>query len=154
MSKIALVQFKASTDKKKNLPKILDYIKQAAKNNADMITFPEYMMFYTPSTQTARQVAQEAETINGEFVSAVAQSAKENSISVVGTMYEKSRKKDRVYDTSFIINKTGETIFRSISESIKSPPVVIKNDYLGNILISTYTGEIFQLDLDSLNLAP
>ena len=54
----------------------------------------------------------------------------------------------------FIINKTGETVFRSISESIKSPPVVVKNDYLGNILISTYTGEIFQLDLDSLNLAP
>ena len=108
MSKIALVQFKASIDKKKNLPKILDYIKQAAKNNADMVTFPEYMMFYTPLTQTAKQVAQEAETINGEFVSAVAESAKNNSISIVGTMYEKSRKKDRVYDTSFIINKKGE----------------------------------------------
>ena len=108
MSKIALVQFKASIEKEKNLPKILAYIKQAAKNNADMITFPEYMMFYTPSTQTAKQVAQEAETINGEFVSAVAQSAKDNSIGIVGTMYEKSRKKDRVYDTSFIINKKGE----------------------------------------------
>ena len=108
MSKIALVQFKASTDKKKNLPKILDYIKQAAKNNADMCTFPEYMMFYTPKTQTARQVAQEAETINGEFVSAICDSARKNSIAIVGTMYEKSRKKDRVYDTSFIINKSGK----------------------------------------------
>ena len=58
-----------------------------------MVTFPEYMMFYTPSTQTARQVAQEAETINGEFVTTVAQCAKKNSISVVGTMYEKSRKR-------------------------------------------------------------
>ena len=108
MSKIALVQFKASTEKEKNLPKILDYIKQAAKNGADMCTFPEYMMFYTTSKQTAKQVAQEAETINGEFVSAVAESAKDNSIGIVGTMYEKSRKKDRVYDTSFIINKKGE----------------------------------------------
>ena len=107
MSKIAVVQFKASTDKKKNLPKILDYIKQAAKNGADMCTFPEYMMFYTPTTQTAKQVAQEAETINGVFVTAVAESAKKNSISIVGTMYEKSRKKDRVYDTSFVINKKG-----------------------------------------------
>ncbi|MBT4176075.1 MAG: amidohydrolase, partial [Thaumarchaeota archaeon] len=34
MSKIALVQFKASTEKEKNLPKILDYIKKAAKNGA------------------------------------------------------------------------------------------------------------------------
>ncbi len=92
MSKIALVQFKASIEKEKNLSKILGYIKQAAKNNADMVTFPEYMMFYTPSTQTAKQVAQEAETINGEFVSAVAQSAKDNSIGIV----------------AFIVNKKGE----------------------------------------------
>ena len=110
MSKIALVQFKASIDKKKNLPKILDYIKQAAKNNADMVTFPEYMMFYTPLTQTEKQVAQEAETINGKFVSAVAESAKNNSISIVGTMYEKSRKKDRVYDTSFTVSYTHLTL--------------------------------------------
>ena len=107
MSKIALVQFKASTEKKKNLPKILAYIKQAAKNHADVCTFPEYMMFYSPSTQSAKQVAKEAELITGEFVSAVARCAQENSISVVGTMYEKSRKKDRVYDTSFIVNKNG-----------------------------------------------
>jgi predicted amidohydrolase len=107
MSKIAIVQFKASTNKKKNLPKILDYIKQAAKNGADMCTFPEYMMFYTTAKQTAKQVAREAETINGEFVSAIAQSAKDNSIGIVGTIYEKSRKKDRVYDTSFIVKKKG-----------------------------------------------
>ena len=110
MSKIAVVQFKASTEKKKNLPKILDYIKMAAKNHADMCTFPEYMMFYTPLTQSAKQLAQQAETIKGDFVSAVAKCAKENSISVVGTMYEKSRKKDRVYDTSFIVNKNGKVI--------------------------------------------
>ena len=49
MSKVAIVQFKASTDKTKNLPKILDYIKQAAKNHADLCAFPEYMM-YTKNT--------------------------------------------------------------------------------------------------------
>ncbi|MBB37707.1 MAG: hypothetical protein CL515_01985 [Actinobacteria bacterium] len=54
----------------------------------------------------------------------------------------------------FIINKTGETVFRSISDSIESPPVVVKNDNFGNILISTYTGEILMLELDSLNLSP
>ena len=52
MSKIALVQFKASTEKEKNLPKILDYIKQAAKNGADMCTFPEYMMFCVLSSSS------------------------------------------------------------------------------------------------------
>ena len=54
----------------------------------------------------------------------------------------------------FIVDKTGENIFRAKSESIKSPPVVVKNDHLGNILISTYTGEIYYLSLESLNLSP
>ena len=54
----------------------------------------------------------------------------------------------------FIVDKTGETIFRAKSESIKSPPVVVKNDHLGSILISTYTGEILLLDLKTLNLSP
>ena len=59
--------------------------------------------------QTARQVAQEAETITGEFVSTMLQILqRKNSIAIVGTMYEKSRKKDRVYDTSFIVNKNGK----------------------------------------------
>ena len=113
MSKIALVQFKASTEKKKNLPKILGYIKQAAKNNADMVTFPEYMMFYTPSTQTAKQVAQEAETINGEFVSAVAQSAKENSIIIVE--FSSPRESEKLK------KKAIKKVFRSHGHRIRKP---------------------------------
>ena len=110
MSKIAIVQFKASTDKTKNLPRILRYIKQAAGNHADLCAFPEYMMFFTPASQSAKQVAQQAETINGKFVSAISECARQNSIIVVGTMLEKSKKKDRVYDTSFVVNKSGKII--------------------------------------------
>jgi len=110
MSKIAIVQFKASTDKTKNLPKILQYIKQAARNHADLCAFPEYMMIITPASQPAKQVAQQAETINGKFVSTISECAKQNSIIVVGTMLEKSKKKDRVYDTSFVVNKSGKII--------------------------------------------
>ena len=65
-------------------------------------------MFYTPRTQSAKQVARHAETINGKFVSTIRECARKNSIIVIGTMYDKSRKKDRVFDTSFIINKNGK----------------------------------------------
>ena len=51
----------------------------------------------------------------------------------------------------FIINKSGEKVFRTQSTSISSAPVVVKNDKHGNIIISTYTGQIFLLDLESLN---
>ena len=108
--KIGLVQFKSSTNKDKNLKKIISYISKAADLKATLCAFPEFLMFYTDSTQTPKQLADMSETIDGEFVSSIAKSAKENSIQVVGSFYEKSRKKDRVYDTSFIIDKSGKII--------------------------------------------
>ncbi|MBI1661994.1 MAG: carbon-nitrogen hydrolase family protein [Nitrosopumilus sp.] len=108
--KAAVVQFKASTNKEINLKKIISYIQKAASKNATLCAFPEFMMFYTNSTQTPKQLASLSETITGNFVNTIAKTAKENRIQVVGSFYEKSRKKDRVYDTSFVIDKTGKVI--------------------------------------------
>lgn len=114
--KVALVQFKASTDKKKNLDKILDYISAAAKKGTELCAFPEFMMFYTTSQQSPRELAEQAETIAGNFVKQISAAARKNKIQVVGTMYEKSRKKDRVYDTAFLISKSGKitSVYRKI----------------------------------------
>ena len=108
--KAAVVQFKASTNKETNLKKIISYIQKAASKNATLCAFPEFMMFYTNSTQTPKQLASLSETITGNFVNTIAKTAKENRIQVVGSFYEKNRKKDRVYDTSFVIDKTGKVI--------------------------------------------
>ncbi|WP_428325925.1 carbon-nitrogen hydrolase family protein [Nitrosopumilus sp.] len=108
--KAAVVQFKASTNKETNLKKIISYIEKAASKDATLCAFPEFMMFYTNSTQTPKQLATLAETITGNFVKTIAKTAKENHIQVVGSFYEKSRKKDRVYDTSFVIDKSGKVI--------------------------------------------
>lgn len=108
--KVAVVQFKASTNKEINLKKILRYISEASKNKAELVAFPEFMMFYTDSSQTPEQLAKMSETITGNFVKSIAQTAKQNHILVVGSFYEKSPKKDRVYDTSFVINKSGKII--------------------------------------------
>ncbi len=58
---------------------------------------------------------------------------------------------DQCTSEIFIINKSGEKVFRTQSTSISSAPVVVKNDKFGNIIISTYTGQIFLLDLGSLD---
>ena len=108
--KVGVVQFKASTNKVDNLKKIISYISKAASKNATLCAFPEFMMFYTKSSQTSKQLANLAETINGDFVKTIAKAAKENCIQVVGSFYEKSKKKDRVYDTSFVIDKSGKVI--------------------------------------------
>lgn len=108
--KVAIVQFKASTNKETNLKKITNFISKAAKNKAKLVAFPEFMMFYTNSSQSPQQLVNLAETINGNFISQISISAKVNHIQVVGSFYEKSSKKNRVYDTSFIVDKTGKVI--------------------------------------------
>ena len=108
--KTAVVQFEASTDKADNLDKITSLIYKAASNGAVLCAFPEFMMFYTDSTQTPKQLAQMSESIDGEFVSTLSNTARDNHIDVVGSFYEKSPKKNKVYDTSIIISKTGHVI--------------------------------------------
>ena len=108
--KAAVIQFKASTDKEDNLQKIISYISKAKSKNASLCAFPEFMMFYSNSKQTPKQLANLSETINGNFVSTIAKSAQQNQIQIVGSFYEKSTKKNRVYDTSFVIDKSGKVI--------------------------------------------
>ena len=108
--KAAVIQFKASKDKQTNLKKIISFIEKAAAKKAKLCAFPEFMMFYTSSTQTPKQLATLSEPINGNFVKTIANTAKQNKIQVVGSFYEKSRKKDRVYDTSFVIDSAGKVI--------------------------------------------
>ena len=86
MSKIAVIQMRASTDKNKNLKKILDYITKAAKRGAVLCPFPEFMMFYTKTSQTPEQLANMAENIDGNFVTKIADAAKKNSIMVIGCL--------------------------------------------------------------------
>ena len=110
MTKVALVQLKADIDKYKNLKKITKYIDYATKRGAKLCAFPEFMMCYTPSSQSAKDLTKLAETITGEFVSTISKTAKQNAIQVIGTIYEKSPKINRVYDTSFLINEKGKIL--------------------------------------------
>ena len=108
--KAAVVQFKASSDKADNLEKITSFISKAASDGAVLCAFPEFMMFYTDSSQTPGQLAAMAETVDGEFVTALSKAARDNRIDVVGSFYEKSAKRNKVHDTSVIIDKTGKTV--------------------------------------------
>ena len=108
--KVAVVQFKASTNKEENLKKIISYISKASSKNATLCAFPEFMMLYTKSSQTAKELTSLSEKINGNFILTIAKAAKENHIQVIGSFYERSKKNNRVYDTSFVINHLGKVI--------------------------------------------
>lgn len=115
MSRIAIVQMCASTEKSQNLSQILSCMEEAAANGATVCAFPEFMMFYTPSTQNAAELVVEAETLDGKFVTAIQRKAALLCMEVVGTIYEKDPLQDRVYDTAFMLDGTGvQSTYRKI----------------------------------------
>jgi predicted amidohydrolase len=98
---------RSSEDKQENLKKSIDFIDEAAGKNAHLVCFPEFQMAFSPSGQSPNQLAAIAETVKGNFVLTLAAAAKKNRIGVVLTIYEKSSKPPRVYDTAVIISQSG-----------------------------------------------
>src|SRR5213595_2618961 len=108
--KIALVQMKSSVNKKENLQQSVDYMKEAAKEKANLICFPEFQMAYSPASQSAKDLAALAENAtNGNFVSTLRKEAKHYKLNVVATIYENLPNNQKVQgyhvsDTAVIIS--------------------------------------------------
>ena len=107
MSRVAVVQLKASVHKDENLKVVTGYIKEAKSKGADLVAFPEFLMAYSPTSQSPEELSKIAETVDGEFASALRHAAKTNNVSVVATIYEKSKLQNRVYDTALLIDSNG-----------------------------------------------
>ena len=105
--KIAIVQMRSSQDKQENLLRSIDFIVEGAGSGADLVCFPEFQMAYSPSNQSAKELAATAEKIDGQFVSALSKAAKRNGVGVVATIYEKGGQ-SRVYDTALTITSAGK----------------------------------------------
>ena len=112
-------------DKEENLQYSLEQIKESAKNYAKIICFPEFQMSFSPSSQSSKDLFSLSEYIDGNFVSQLKKSARENNIFIVGSIYErvnsKSTKKTqsesnfdknsyRVFDTVVLINDKGQLV--------------------------------------------
>ena len=110
MNKIAIAQIECSTDKQENLRKAVSFIHEAKRNDAELIAFPEFLMAFSPGTQTAEELTHIAESTNGPFVSALGDAAKAAGIDVVATLYENSNKPNRVYDTAVWIDALGNIV--------------------------------------------
>lgn len=115
----ALVQMKSSVDKNKNLSYSLKLIGRAAQKKAQLICFPEFQMAYSPGEQKPETLHEIAEKINGDFISALSNSAKKNKINVVATIYEiinTNKQNQKVFDTAVIINERGkiQSVYRKI----------------------------------------
>jgi deaminated glutathione amidase len=107
MSRVAVVQQSASVDKTENLAFAVHCIREAKSKDADLVSFPEFLMAYSPPEQSSEELCRIAESLGGEFTSVLRDAAKESSIDVVATIYEKSGPSSRVYDTALLIDRRG-----------------------------------------------
>jgi predicted amidohydrolase len=116
MNKIAVAQIESSTVKEANLRKALGLIQDAKGKGADLIAFPEFLMAFSPSSQSCAELARVAEPADGPFISALRESAKTAGIAVVATIYEVSNSPNRVFDTAVWIDKRGDiaSVYRKL----------------------------------------
>ena len=116
MYRIAVAQFESSTEKHENLRTALRFIQQAKGKGAQLIAFPEFLMAFSPASQTAEELTRIAEPSDGPFVSALRGAAKSAGIGVLATIYEKSATPNRVYDTAVWIDELGNiaSVYRKL----------------------------------------
>jgi predicted amidohydrolase len=107
MTKIALVQLKSSADKAKNLRTAKAFVDEAKSRGASLVVFPEFLMAFSPSSQSADELCALAETTNGPFTSSLREVATAAGINVLATLYEKCASPNRVYDTALWIDGCG-----------------------------------------------
>ncbi len=107
MAGILNIQIKPALGKKEvNLKKVEHYLRKSSENTLDLVVLPEF--FSTGIDHEIFKNSPEDET-GGETIERISKLAKEfNTNIVAGTVIEKSENK--LYNTSFIINRKGETV--------------------------------------------
>ena len=107
MSKIAIAQVQSGTSKAENLNKALKLIDEAKSQGAELIAFPEFLMAFSPSSQSAAELTAVAEAADGPFISVLRESASDAKLGVLATIYETSPVTHRVYDSAVWIDAAG-----------------------------------------------
>lgn len=109
MTQIAIAQFQSSLDKATNLKRACEWIGEAKSKSAEIVAFPEFLMAFSPGSQSAEALAALAEPLDGPFIAALQNAARGTGIAVIANIYERCEDaSERVYDTSVWIDNTGK----------------------------------------------
>lgn len=105
--KVAILQMHSETNnKEKNIEIIIDNMKEAAKNNADILLLPEcFITGY--NFPIALKDALDDDSI---YIKKICSAAKAYNVGVVATAFSKGELKPQ--NTAFVIDKTGEIIMK------------------------------------------
>lgn len=105
---IAVAQFAPGDDTAANLEKVRDLATVAASRGAQLVVFPEYSAFFTP-TLGAHSVAA-AEPLDGPFVAGLEAIAKVLGIHIVAGMLEKADDAARFSNTLVALDPGGRLV--------------------------------------------
>jgi deaminated glutathione amidase len=116
MSKVAIVQIRSSTEKKENLLRALELVKDSKSAGANLVVFPEFLMAFSPASQSAKELAEIAEPLAGPFIAALKEVANATRTAIVATFYETCSIADRVYDTAIWVDSAGSlaAVYRKV----------------------------------------
>jgi len=106
MIKIGLAQVASGNTKKESLEIARNIIKEASTQNVDLLVFPELFMMYIDQDAPKSDFFNTSEPLNGNFVSTLANEAKNNKMYISVGIYE--RNNTDVHNTNILINSRGE----------------------------------------------
>lgn len=105
---VSVGQFGATTDKARNLSEVQRLVSAAAAGGADLVVLPENSMYSNPDSSA--DISAERESLEGRFVTAVAQCAKEYEIAVVVGMTEVLERSTKASNTVVAVGASGERL--------------------------------------------
>ena len=101
----AVAQFAAGTDKQANRKFAVEAITAAADAGAELVILPENSMYADPKHGTV-----EAEPLDGEFATTIAETAKANRVTVIAGLTERLDGEPRPSNTLIAVDRAGSTI--------------------------------------------
>jgi deaminated glutathione amidase len=104
---VAVCQFAAGTDIDANTATCTQLIGASAAAGAQLAVLPEAAMYHDPARTEQYPAAQ---SLDGPFVTAIAEAAKEHSIAAVVGMFEPLEGTDRRSNTLVAVSDTGEQL--------------------------------------------
>jgi len=106
---IAAIQMNSREDKEKNVQKAEKLIDEAANKGVKVVALPEMFNFLGPDKEFLSQ----AENIPGPTIERMSNKATKHKLYILcGSILEKSKELDKVFNTSVLIDPQGEIISR------------------------------------------
>jgi N-carbamoylputrescine amidase len=128
MTKVALIQMKCGPDPEKNFSRAIEFIRDAAKQGANIVCLPElFQSQYFCQTEDHANFAL-AEEIPGRSTSTLGEVAKKLRIVIVASLFEK-RRPGVYHNTAVVLNGDGQLLGKYRKMHIPDDPLYHEKFY-------------------------